>query len=298
MQEVAEVVGHKEVSSLMMAYLWMGIEHGSNIVIIGNKETRKSVMNAVKALIKNKANVYAIRSPGTLLGISEDELPMGYDDYVHVSMGAMVEGMANASLLFASTERANVLMESQGGSMPSWIHHMELVCEAKRELLPYMDAAVFVIPTRIKGERVVRAKQVVELIGIDPHSGELLTNEAFRWSPATDEFEFYGKSYVLEEIMLKTNMSKGEITKELKRRQEIIEWLIEQHPNGTLELAEKAIDAKEEKPVEVEMAEKEVDSENKKIKCPRCKGAVEITSEERPYKMTCEHCGAAGTIKK
>ena len=66
----------------------------------------------------------------------------------------------------------------------------------------------------------------VEIIGIDPHSGELLTNEAFRWNNKNDEYEFSGKSYILEKIMLKANLNRVEIMDELKRRQLVIEWCL------------------------------------------------------------------------
>jgi hypothetical protein len=104
-----------------------------------------------------------------------------------------------------------------------------------RVMIPALDAVSIQIQTRIGGRRVRRVKQVVEIIGLDPHTSELLTNEVFRWIPATDEFEFSGKSYVLEKIMVKANMSKQQIMQELMNRREVLEYLVEnnvrKHPD-------------------------------------------------------------------
>jgi len=108
------------------------------------------------------------------------------------------------------------------------VHRLEnKPIDIPRVMIPALDAVSIQIQTRIAGRRVRRAKQVVEIIGLDPHTTELLTNEVFRWIPATDEYEFSGKSYVLEKIMVKANMSKQQIMQELMSRKEVLEWLVE-----------------------------------------------------------------------
>ena len=82
------------------------------------------------------------------------------------------------------------------------------------------------IQTRINGKRVRRTKQLVEIVGIDPNSMEVITNEVFRWNPATDDFVFSGKSYVLEKIMVKINFSQEDMRRELRTRKRILEWMV------------------------------------------------------------------------
>ena len=55
---------------------------------------------------------------------------------------------------------------------------------------------------------------------------EIITNEVFRWDPATDDFIFSGKSYVLEKIMVKINYSQDEMRRELRTRKRILEWMV------------------------------------------------------------------------
>ena len=93
-------------------------------------------------------------------------------------------------------------------------------------MIPALDGISIQIQTRVGGKRVRRNKNIVEIIGIDPHSHELLTNEAFRWDNTTDEYVFTGKSYILEKIMMKANLNRVEIMDEMKRRQLVIEWCL------------------------------------------------------------------------
>ena len=112
-------------------------------------------------------------------------------------------------------------------SIQSLVHRLEnKPIEIPRVLIPALDGISIQIQTRIAGKRVRRNKNIVEIIGIDPHSHELLTNEAFRWDNKTDEFLFTGKSYILEKIMAKANLNRVEIMDEMKRRQLVIEWCL------------------------------------------------------------------------
>ena len=95
-----------------------------------------------------------------------------------------------------------------------------------RVLLPALEAVAIQIQTRINGRRVRRTKQVVEIVGVDPHSQEVITNEVFKWDPARDDFDFSGKSYVLEKIMVKINYSQEKMRQELRTRKRILDWMV------------------------------------------------------------------------
>ena len=78
---------------------------------------------------------------------------------------------------------------------------------------------------RVGGKRIRRNKQIVEILDIDPRTNELITNEVFKWRSATDEITYSGKSYLLEEIMEAKGWSEDRMREELKRRQEVLEWM-------------------------------------------------------------------------
>ena len=66
----------------------------------------------------------------------------------------------------------------------------------------------------------------MEIVGIDPNSMEVITNEVFKWDPSRDDFDFSGKSYVLEKIMVKINYSQDEMRRELRTRKRVLDWMV------------------------------------------------------------------------
>jgi len=111
-------------------------------------------------------------------------------------------------------------------SAKSLIHRLEgKPIEIPRIMLQALDIVSIQITTRVKGKRVRRCKQIIEIIDIDPTTKEILTNEAFRWDPIEDKFIYTGKSYVLEGIRARWDMDKDEITEEIRRRTEVLEWM-------------------------------------------------------------------------
>ena len=63
-------------------------------------------------------------------------------------------------------------------SVPSLVHRLEnKPIDIPRVLIPALEACSIQIQTRINGRRVRRTKQVVEIVGIDPNSMEIITNQ-------------------------------------------------------------------------------------------------------------------------
>jgi len=111
-------------------------------------------------------------------------------------------------------------------SAKSLIHRLEgKPIEIPRVMLQSLDIVSIHITTRVKGNRVRRCKQIIEIIDIDPTTKEILTNEVFRWDPIEDKFIYTGKSYILEGIRASWDLTKEEITKEIRNRTEILEWM-------------------------------------------------------------------------
>jgi flagellar protein FlaI len=92
-------------------------------------------------------------------------------------------------------------------------------------MLQSLDVISLHVITRVKNTRSRRCKQIIEIIDIDPTTKEILTNEVFRWDPIEDRFIYSGKSYVLERIRAEKDMSREDITQEIKNRGLVIEWM-------------------------------------------------------------------------
>lgn len=250
-----DLVELRTLNSMMMAYIWLAVQYGMNMLFVGGTASGKTTtLNAVSLFIPWQMKIVSIEEtrelnlphpnwiPGctregfggeTVGGKSTGEVNM-YDllraalrerpEYIIVGE---IRG-PEAYVLFQAMATGHITYSTvHAESVPALVSRLEnKPIDIPRVMLPSLDACIIQIQTRIGGKRVRRVKQIVEIIGIDPHTGELLTNEAFRWIPGKDEFEFSSKSYLLEKIMVKANMNKTQIMEELKRRQQIIDWIL------------------------------------------------------------------------
>src|SRR5438876_6945185 len=70
-----------------------------------------------------------------------------------------------------------------------------------------------------------RVKALIEVVGTDPESNELITNSAYTWNPADDTFNYSGHSYVYEKVSLARNWTQKRMEQEIKRRLDIFEYM-------------------------------------------------------------------------
>jgi len=113
-------------------------------------------------------------------------------------------------------------------SAQSLIHRLEgKPINIPRIMLQSLDIVCIHVITRVKNIRARRCKQIIEIIDIDPTTKEILTNEVFRWEPVEDKFTYSGKSYVLERIRAEKDLTRDEMTAEIRNRMKIVEWMNE-----------------------------------------------------------------------
>jgi flagellar protein FlaI len=94
-------------------------------------------------------------------------------------------------------------------------------------MLQSLDIIFLQTISQVGGKKVRRCRQIVEIIDIDPQTGEVLTNEVFLWDPVEDKFTYSGKSYILEKIRTLIDLSRKEMMEELQHRMEILQWMKE-----------------------------------------------------------------------
>ena len=251
-----DLLEFKTFSAMEIGFFWMAFQYGMSMLFVGGTASGKTTsLNALSLFLPWQHKIVSIEETRELNLPHPNWIPgctrQGFGGEVGASGKAQGEVDMYDLLRAALRERpeyiivgeirgaeAYVLFQAMAtghttystfhaDSVQSLVHRLEnKPIEIPRVLIPALDGLSIQIQTRIGGKRVRRCKQVVEIIGIDPHSGELLTNEAFRWNNKNDEYEFSGKSYILEKIMLKANLNRVEIMDELKRRQLVIEWCL------------------------------------------------------------------------
>ena len=252
-----DLLEFKTFSSMQIAFFWLAMQYGMSMLFVGGTASGKTTsLNACSLFLPWQHKIVSIEEtrelnlphpnwiPGcTRQGFGGESAGSGTKAPGEVDMYDLLRAAlrerpeyiivgeirgAEAYVLFQAMATGHTTYSTfHADSIQSLVHRLEnKPIEIPRVLIPALDGISIQIQTRVGGKRVRRNKGIIEIIGIDPHSHELLTNEAFRWDNTVDEYIFTGKSYIFEKIMMKANLNRVEIMDETKRRQLVIEWCL------------------------------------------------------------------------
>jgi len=248
-----DLIALNTVSAEILAYLWMAVENGINALIAGGTASGKTtILNALSLFIPREAKIVSIEEtreinlphPNWIPGVARSgfgevvaDKVIGEIDLYDLMKAALrqrpeyilvgeIRGREAYVLFQAMATGHTTYSTVHADSAKSLIHRLEgKPIEIPRIMLQSLDVVTIHFTTRVKGRRVRRCKQVIEIIDIDPTTKEILTNEVFRWDPVEDKFIYTGKSYVLEGIRARWDMSKEQISTEIRQRTEILKWM-------------------------------------------------------------------------
>ncbi len=249
-----DLIRFNTMSSEMIAYMWMAIEHGYNALISGGTASGKtSTLNALALFVPRESKIVSIEEtreinlphPNWIPGVARsgfgdavDGKLTGEIDMYDLMKAALrqrpeyilvgeIRGREAYVLFQAMATGHTTYSTVHADSTKSLIHRLEgEPINIPRIMLQSLDIVCLQTISRIKNKRARRCKQIIEIIDIDPTTKELLTNEVFRWDPVKDTFQYSGKSYVLEQIRSKNNMDRTQTTEELQRRAKILDWML------------------------------------------------------------------------
>ena len=123
-------------------------------------------------------------------------------------------------------------------SVSSIVHRLENPpINIPRILILGLNVILLQAQVRVKGLRTRRIKELVEVIGIEPTSNEIITNTVYKWLPAKDEFKYGGHSKLYEKIMERENLTAEEVLDEVDRRAKIIYWMMKKGLRRHVEVA-------------------------------------------------------------
>ncbi len=241
------------MSADMVAYMWLAVENGINALIAGSTAAGKtSTLNALSLFIPRESKIVSIEEtreinlphanwiPGVARSgfgeIINDKL-VGEIDLFDLMKAALrqrpeyilvgeIRGR-EAYVLFQAMATGHTTYSTFHADSPkSVIHRLEgKPIDIPRVMLQTLDIVFIQVSAKVGDKRVRRCKQIVEIIDIDPNTKEILSNEVFRWDPVEDSFSYSGKSYVLERIRSQHDLSKEEMTQEVRNRVEVLEWM-------------------------------------------------------------------------
>jgi len=261
-----DLVELNTMSAEMVAYMWLAVENGINTLFAGGTASGKTTaLNALALFIPREAKIVSIEEtreinlphPNWIPGVSRSgfgeivaDKAIGEIDLYDLMKAALrqrpeyilvgeIRGR-EAYVLFQAMATGHATYSTvHADSAHSLIHRLEgKPIEIPRVMLQSLDIVSLHVTTRVKNKRARRCKQMIEIIDIDPTTKEILTNEVFRWDPVEDKFIYTGKSYILERIRGEKDMSREEMTGEIKKRTEIIEWMNNNNLRGFRDVAQ------------------------------------------------------------
>jgi len=253
------------MSADMVAYLWMAVESCASVVFAGGTASGKTTsLNAILLFIPPQMKIVSIEDTreinlphpnwipsitragfGEIIGgkqVGEINLYNLLENALRQRPEYIVVGEVRgpeAYVLFQAMATGHATYATvHADSVPSLIHRLRNEpINIPSNMLHSLDVVTVQVQTRINGRRVRRCKSITEIIGIDPNTDAILTNETFSWNQADDTFTGSSKSYVLDKIMLERNMSRANIKDELERRKEIIGWMRKRNLRSYVDVA-------------------------------------------------------------
>ncbi|NPA75004.1 MAG: type II/IV secretion system ATPase subunit [Euryarchaeota archaeon] len=259
-----ELVMYGTASAEMVAYMWLMVEQGESAIVIGGPATGKtSTLNAFAIFIPPSAKIVSMEDtreinlphlnwiPGTtrsgtgeksLTGKSAGEIDM-YDlvraalrqrpNYIIVGE---VRGKETYTMFQAMATGHTTYSTMHADSIISMIHRLENPpINCPRILMTALNDVIIAKSVRIKEEIARRITQIVEIVGFEPETNELITNVVFEWDNEKDRHRFKGHSYLFDKIMTMKNLTHDEMMEEFERRTDIIRYWVK---NGIIDYRE------------------------------------------------------------
>ena len=245
------LVEFNTISPEMAAYFWMAIEHGASAIVAGGTASGKTTtLNALSLFIPPQMKIVSIEDtreinlphPNWIASVTREtsseaeESRIGMFELLKAALRQRPEYILvgeirgeEAVVLFQAMATGHTVYSTMhADSIFSVVHRLEgEPINIPRIQLQALDIVAIQALIRIGRKRVRRIKEVVEVVGIDPTTDDILTNEVFRWNPRKDAFDYYGKGYIMDRIAEHRNWTDRQLNEEFERRVEVIKWMVE-----------------------------------------------------------------------
>lgn len=250
----------------MVAYIWIAIEHGESMMVCGGTASGKTAtLNAAALFIRPGAKIVSIEDtreinlphenwiPGTTRsGIGErgpDGKAPGEIDMFDLVRAALrqrpnfiivgeVRGKETYTMFQAMATGHPTMSTMHADSVKSMVNRLENPpINTPRILLTALKFVIIQKHARVGDSTVRRITQVVELVGFEPETNELITNTVYEWDPGTDTFIYKGHSFLFDEIMEMKNMTHEEMEEEFQRRVDLVNYMVEKGLNDFREIS-------------------------------------------------------------
>jgi len=250
-----DLIRFNTLSYEMGAHLWLACQYGESIISAGGTASGKtSTMNAVALFIPPACKVISIEDTreinlphenwiaGVTRGGAEAENPGDIDMYQllraalrqrpeYVLVGE-VRGKETMTMFQAMATGHITYSTMHADSVKSIVHRLENPpINIPRVLLNALNLVIIHHILRVRDKkdgklkRVRRVTELVEIVGLEPLTLEIITNRVYQWNPSNDDFAYTGHSRLYEKIMELEDMTADMVLVEVQRRSDILRWM-------------------------------------------------------------------------
>jgi flagellar protein FlaI len=249
----------------MIAYMWLAVEHGESAIIAGGTASGKTAtLNALSLFIPPTAKIVTMEDtreinlphenwiPGaTRSGVGErgiDGKAAGEIDMFDLVRAALrqrpnyiivgeVRGKETYIMFQAMATGHTTYSTMHADSVKGMVNRLENPpINCPRILLTALRNVIIQIHARVGMDMVRRIKQLIEIVGFEPETNELITNTVYEWDQGKDKFLYKGHSFLFDKIMEMKNLTHEAMMEEFNRRVDIIRYMVLKDMEDHLEI--------------------------------------------------------------
>lgn len=246
-----DLLSYKTCDLDMLVYFWLAIENGYNMLFAGGTASGKtSILNATSLFMPSTTKIVSIEDTRELLlyhnnwvsgvareGFAADssgEITM-YDllraalrqrpDYIIVGE---VRGSEALTLFQAMSTGHATSSTMHAGDVQTVVNRLiHEPINVPHVMLQSLNVLCIQEQVYIEEKRVRRTRSLVEVLNVDPETGDLGINELFNWDPQEDCFVKVGDSHVLQEIMTVRGWDTSQLGNEMENRRKVLAYMYE-----------------------------------------------------------------------
>jgi len=238
---------HGTFSIEQLAYLWLAIENNRSLIFAGGTASGKTTsLNAVSMFIPPRSKVLSIEDTPEIRLHHENWLPAVTRERVDNASGIEMYDLlrsalrhrpeyiivgevrgAEASTLFQAMNTGHTTFSTlHADTIQTVINRLENdPINVPRAMIQSLDILSVQAIHHRGGDRVRRARELTEIVGIDQRTGDLDYASVFDWQPTTDRFRGnLEQSQVLDEIADEHGWTMDELRGELRNRQRVLRF--------------------------------------------------------------------------
>jgi archaeal flagellar protein FlaI len=255
----------KTMSVDIVAYLWLAIEHGESMFVVGGTASGKTTtLNALFLFIPPQSKIVSIEDTreinlpheNWIAGLTRQSgggkggvKTVSDIDMFELMRAAMrqrpqylivgeVRGKEAYTLFQAMATGKTVYSTIHADSVRSMVHRLENPpIELPRLLLSSLNLVLLQGQVKVGRQMTRRVKGIIEIVGIEPETNELITNTVFSWTPATDVFSYNGHSFLFEKIMSAKNLTNDQMKEEYQKRIDVLNYMMKTNVKNHMEFA-------------------------------------------------------------